>query len=194
MKILVIIPTHDRTEFIAKAIDSVMKQTRQADELVVVGNVTSKAHPDVTFVYSDSTLSVRLNEVIESSCCDAFIMLSDDDWLLPEYIYKTAKVMEGTGADIVYDGYGLIPVTSLVRKSIWKKVGGYCDIGFFDWDFNWSCQEAGAVTIPIRERMFIYNQHPTQVAQHTKWQADGTWDLWKSVILAKHPLKGKAPS
>jgi len=191
MKVLIVIPTHDRLEFLADALDSLDVQTRKADQIVVTGNVMSSPHPGVTFLPSDASLATRLNSVIDDSDCDAYIMLSDDDLLLPTYVEKTAALMESTGADVVYTESGMIPVTALIRKATWKKVGGYCDIGFFDWDFNWSCLESGAIALPIREHLFVYNQHPEQVATHARWHSNGTWDTWKDAIYAKHPRHGR---
>lgn len=187
MRVLAIVPTHDRTEFISKAVDSVIAQTLPPDELVVIGNVTSLEHPSVPFVYSEDSLSTRLNYVIEHSDCDAFVLLCDDDCLLPDYLFKTVSEMESTNADIVYTEYGSIPVTALIRKSIWRAVGGYCDIGFFDLDFYLSCWEHGAVTFQIREHLFLYNNHPEQISRHEKQKSDGTWTRWTSDILLKHP-------
>jgi GT2 family glycosyltransferase len=39
VKLLVVVPIHDRTEFIGEALDSIAQQTRLPDEVVVTGNV-----------------------------------------------------------------------------------------------------------------------------------------------------------
>jgi Glycosyl transferase family 2 len=191
MRVLVVVPTHDRLEFLDEALASLATQTRQADEIVVVGNVMSPNPHSVAYIASDESFATRMNSIIEASECDAFILLSDDDLLLPTYIERTAAKMEETNADVVYTEFGMIPVTALIRKSIWAKVGGYCDIGFFDWDLNWSMLEAGAKAVPVREHLFFYRQHPAQVAQHAKWHEDGTWAMWKAAIEAKHPKCGR---
>jgi glycosyltransferase involved in cell wall biosynthesis len=95
MRVLVVIPTHDRTEFYREAIDSVFMQTRQADELVVTGNVGPG-------VLTNASLADRINDAISRSDCDAFVILCDDDQLKPDYIERTAKLMEESGVDIVY--------------------------------------------------------------------------------------------
>jgi hypothetical protein len=148
----------EKLEFLDDALASLAAQTRKADEVVVTGNVMSSAHIDVTYLPSSASMADRLNTVIAASDCDAFIMLSDDDTLLPTYIEKTAGMMEQTGADIVFTEWGMITVTALISKAIWKKVGGYCDIGFFDWDFNWSALEAGAVAIFIDRLLGLQNK------------------------------------
>ena len=95
MKILVIVPTHNRLEFIPEALASLDHQARPADEVVVTGNVGPG-------IISDEPFSVRVNDAIEHSDCDAFFILCDDDLLEPTFIEKTVALMEKTGADIVY--------------------------------------------------------------------------------------------
>ncbi len=193
MKVLIVVPTHDRTDFLEEALQSISNQTRKADKVVVIGNVvpTYPVDSNVSLIFSQETLATRLNSAIDNTECDAFILLCDDDMLRPEYIERTTRVMESTGADIVYTEFNNEPVTSLVRKSIWKKAGGYCDIGFFDWDFYWSCREAGGVSTPLREHLFIYRQHPAQMETHGRQKADGTWAAWEAAVLEKHPKKGQ---
>jgi len=95
MKILAIVPTHDRLEFIPAALASLERQTRPADEVVVTGNVGPG-------IINDKPFSARVNDAIEHSDCDAFFILCDDDLLEPTFIEKTVALMEKTGADIVY--------------------------------------------------------------------------------------------
>jgi glycosyltransferase involved in cell wall biosynthesis len=192
MKILVVVPTHDRTEFLDDALHSLAEQTLKPDQIIVTGNVgPSPSYQDsCTYVNSDECFSNRVNAAIESSDCDAFLLLCDDDTLLPEYIERTVALMEEKSADIVYTEYNNEPVTSLIRKSIWRKVGGICEIGFWDWDFYWSCREAGALSLPIREHLFEYRKHQAQMDAHGRLKADGTWAQWEAAILAKHPNRG----
>lgn len=187
MKILVILPTHDRTHFLPEAIRSLEKQTRKPDEVVITGNVGPKGKCPYPYIHSDDDLILRLNSAVEKSDCDAFLILSDDDLLLPRYIEKTVVHMEKMNADIVYTEFNNEPVTSLIRKSMWKRVGGFCEIGFFDWDFYLSCREAGARSLQLQEHLFIYRQHDEQMATHGRLKADGTWAKWEADIRAKHP-------
>jgi len=162
MKVLVIIPTHDRTDFLDEAVASIQSQTRPPDEVVIVGNVS---HPAYRSVYSEAPLADRLNAAIESSTCDAFVILWDDDMFLPTYIEETAAMMEETGADIVYTEFGREQVTSLCRKSMWARTPGFRSVGFFDWDLWWSRLEAGASCVPFGRGLFHYRSHPEQVAR-----------------------------
>ena len=95
MKILAIVPTHDRLEFLPDALASLKRQTHPADKIIVTGNVGPG-------IITDKPIDFRLNEAVESGDCDAFFILCDDDMLEPTFIEKTASVMEKTGVDIVY--------------------------------------------------------------------------------------------
>lgn len=180
MRVLVIIPTHDRLDFYEEAIESVMAQTRAADRLVVTGNVGPG-------IITDAPLAERLNVTIEAATdCDAFVMLSDDDTLHPEFLARTVAAMEREQVDIVYtdcmifgaqncQGYALgewtkenidrntVPlVTSLCRKKAWRKVGGFANVPFFDWDYWWRCFYSGATAYWLREPLWNYRKHAGQ--------------------------------
>jgi hypothetical protein len=188
MKVLVIIPTHDRKEFYHEAIDSVARQTRQADELIVIGNVGPG-------IITDASLTERLNWAIERSDCDAFLILCDDDKLDPHYIERTSRGMELTGVDIVYTncsffgdrtGTGAalgewtkkniddntVPlITSLCSKAAWARAGGFEDAPFFDWDFWWRCFYTGSTAKWIKEPLFWYRDHAGQTGKSIDWES-----------------------
>ncbi len=157
IRVLVVIPTagnRDRT--LGEALRSVDGQTRPADEVRVAGG--------------ESPFLARLNGAIAASDCEAFIVLCDDDLLDPSYIEKTARSMEETGADIVYtdrrnftdDGreetiaQTYPPVTSLCRKSMWQKVGGYSEFVNFDLVFWLKAKACGAQAVRVEEPLFYY--------------------------------------
>lgn len=179
MKVLVIIPTHDRLQYLEEAKASVFAQTRRADELVITGNV------GIEFP-TDADLATRLNSALEASECDAFLNLCDDDLLEPEYIEKTAGEMERRGVDIVYtnctvfgrdnhEGSALgtwtqenidrntVPlVTSLCTKAAWRRAGGFESLPLFDWHFWWKCFYTGASAFWLKEQLFRYRLHDQQ--------------------------------
>ena len=189
MKVLVVVPIHDRLEFVGEAIESLARQTRLPDEVVVTGNVRPEIPEcglDVRYVLTEDTLAVRVNQAIRESKCDAFALLCDDDKLDPRYLEKTAQMMERYGHDIVYtdlqrfDGaqnvmralpwtreqieLTTVPfVTSLCKKKRWELAGGYEDVPHFDWDFWWKCFHTGGSAIHLQEPLFFYREHPGQL-------------------------------
>jgi len=172
MKILVVIPTHNRVEFFNQALASVKAQTRQPDQIVVIGN-TGPIGP--YFQSSDEPLHVRINQAIRDSNCEAFIVLCDDDLLDPQFIEKTDLVMRATGTDIVFTyftkfgeiegldtAWHFIPITALFSRRVWDMAGGYTAAPFLDWDFWWQCLETGAAAVQIPESLWKYRIHPGQ--------------------------------
>lgn len=162
LRILVIIPTQgDRADMLKAAYDSVQNQTRVPDKIVIATG--------------DAPLADRLNNIIEASDCDAYVMLGDDDLLEPTFIEKTAARMEETGVGIVHTKYSHfgtescitgssnhISVTSLCRRSAWVNAGRYKNVGCFDYDFWLSCLETGAKTSFIDEPLWKYRIHAKQ--------------------------------
>jgi glycosyltransferase involved in cell wall biosynthesis len=191
MKVLVIIFTWDREEYWREALDSVLKQTRPADEIVITGNV---GHESPYFREATDRTIERINAIIEKSDCDAFVMLCDDDRLQPIYLERTLKLMEEQRTDIVYTGFksfgqsdvqaipgewtkdnidgNTVPyITTLCSKEAWKRAGGF-EHPFFpqfypDWFFWWKCFYTGATATRVPEPLFDYRVHATQA---TTWQ------------------------
>ncbi len=185
LKVLVVVPTHDRMNFLPDALESVERQTRKADEVTVTGNVGPG-------IITSAPLAVRMNDAIEKSDCHAFILLCDDDALKPEYIEKTVALMVQTGADVVYsdteffgdlslqhygqekskpwtdeiDQHNIASLFSLCKKSLWRKIGGWADVPLFDWDFWWRCFHAGAKTAHVPEKLTCYRVHAGQETYH----------------------------
>ena len=171
MKISIIIPTiKGREEMLKEALDSVYNQTVLPYEIILFkGGKNNKG---------------KINNKIAGSKCDAFIQFCDDDKLDPTYIEKTTKKMEETKADIVgtwlenfgdetgIHGFNKMPFgTSLIKKSIWKKVGGYDeDLGVGDdSDFYTMCINNGAKIESIPEPLLKYRQHKSN------WSKSGDW-------------------
>jgi cellulose synthase/poly-beta-1,6-N-acetylglucosamine synthase-like glycosyltransferase len=170
MKVLVVIPTQGkRPEMLAEAVESVKAQTVPVEYAIVCGH---------------TPVADRLNSAIDKSNCDAFVVLSDDDKLAPDFIEKTLAKLDGV--DIVYTDcvifgrrnckahalgewtkknidQNTVPlITSLCRKSAWEKAGKYADVPFFDWDFWWRCFYSGATAFWLKEHLWFYRDHEGQ--------------------------------
>ncbi len=91
MRISVIIPVYNREIQIRQAVDSVLQQTRPADEIIVVDDGSTDATPDVLESYDDIIYVVRQenqgvssarNRGIEHASGNWIALLdSDDEWL-----------------------------------------------------------------------------------------------------------------
>ena len=93
MKISVVIPAYNAEKHIARAIDSVLAQTRPADEVIVVDDGSTDATAEVVRSYGDKVIflqqenagvSVARNAAIEAATGDWIAFLDADDEWLPE--------------------------------------------------------------------------------------------------------------
>lgn len=121
-----------------------------------------------------------MNRAVRRSDCDWIAQLADDDLFLPHHLERHAEFFDR--ADIIYaycevrgrDGWspnqpfheglvhpGSIPSTSLIRRSLWEKVGGWrqdlpqCEDG----DFWWRAHHKGARFHCIEEITWVYRFH-----------------------------------
>lgn len=164
MDVSIIIPSLNR-KFLAETIESVQNQTVLPIEILI---------------NFESGFFEKANKLIAQSRGEAFILLSDDDKLKPDYIAKTTQMMLDKKADIVATGLqhfgeneethfqGRYPCfTTLYRKSIWEKVGGYDPSfgAYADGDFGMRCQAVGK-RVDIWEHLFLYRVHEGNMNRH----------------------------
>src|SRR5688572_31755178 len=93
MKISVIIPCYNRADDLPRTLESILRQTRLADEVLVVDDgsqddtaeVTARFAPAVRYVYRENGgLSAARNTGQAASIGDALLFIDSDDLLLPE--------------------------------------------------------------------------------------------------------------
>src|SRR5208282_4888382 len=76
-----------------------------------------------------------------------------------------------------------IPVTALCKRKMWEKAGGYAAVPYFDWDFWWSCIDAGAVAAKTCEPLFLYRRHEGQAWEHDTPEIIAEY---KAIVSARH--------
>ncbi|MDF1877431.1 glycosyltransferase [Sulfurimonas sp. SAG-AH-194-L11] len=90
MKISVIIPSYNRDEFLQRAIESVLKQTYQALEIIVIDDgstdntsIIVQKFPNIKYIYQkNSGVSSARNLGIANACHEWLAFLdSDDEWV-----------------------------------------------------------------------------------------------------------------
>lgn len=93
MKITVVIPAYNAEQTIGRAIDSVLAQTRPADEVIVIDDGSVDGTAEVVRAYGDKVIfiqqenagvSVARNAGIEAATSDWIAFLDADDEWLPE--------------------------------------------------------------------------------------------------------------
>ncbi len=102
MKISVVIPTHDRAQLLARALESVRNQTFQAQEIIVVDDgsrddtrqLLESRFPECRYFYQDNRgVSSARNRGIEAARCDWIALLdSDDEWLAGKLAAQRAQL------------------------------------------------------------------------------------------------------
>jgi len=165
----VLIASH-RQQFLPRAIASVFSQTLPKHELQLLVNYS--ADPALFLTNWNDLCSIAKGEYV--------CILGDDDTMEPAYIQTCITALDASGADIAYtdvyyrDGSGRLLDTyrppgtitletmrggnkiwssSIVRRDLWQRIGGYdMPIPYVhDYDFWVRCLQAGAKTeyVPI---------------------------------------------
>ncbi len=108
----VIIPTHNRPQMLAEAVESVLAQTFQDFEIIMVLNGASvetgemarrfAADPKVKIAeMEDSTLAASRNVGLEHAAGEWIAFLDDDDIWLPDKLQVQLDAARETGADLI---------------------------------------------------------------------------------------------
>lgn len=156
----------ERSRLLHECKQSVAAQTVPAEHLVVTD--TQKEGP-----------GVLRNRLAETACGDWLLPLDDDDVLDPPFLEILLPYTHDF--DVVYgwcrvEGidwtpnrlfradtlkrYNFIPVTALIRKSLFQRVGGFMDTKPEDWDLWKRCLEAGARFKCVDEVVWTYRVQP----------------------------------
>ena len=149
MKIAVITPTKpNRAQLLEECRASVREQTRAADTHAVAIDGTL-----------EGPSAVRNRLILELPPeYDWVAFLDDDDVMLPDHLKVLSSASEG--ADVIYSlcqiecntrefdpeaikQSNYIPVTALVRRSIFNRVGGFSDVPLEDWVLWQKISDAG---------------------------------------------------
>ena len=100
MKISAVIPVYNSQATIGRAIDSVLKQTRSADEIIVIDDGSTDSTAEIIRSYGDKIrliqqenagVSVARNAGIEAAAGDWIAFLDADDEWLPEKLRMQAE-------------------------------------------------------------------------------------------------------
>ena len=117
-QVSVIIPTHNRSEFLRSAIASVLSQAYQDFELIVVDDASTDTTAEVVASFNDERIkfirhetnqggSAARNTGIRNSKGDYIAFLDDDDEWLPEKLSKQVQVLLSSPPEVacVYTGW-----------------------------------------------------------------------------------------
>ncbi len=116
MKVSIIVPTYNHSEYISKCIDSVFAQTYKNIECIVINDgstdQTEKELEKLKLIYpsikictkDNGGLSSARNMGIRNATGELICFLDSDDYWLPNKLYNQIKVLKN-GHDCVYSGY-----------------------------------------------------------------------------------------
>jgi glycosyltransferase involved in cell wall biosynthesis len=144
----VLLPTYNRAESLARAIESVLGQTRRDFEVLISDNASEDDTRAVCQRYSEGDSRVRyfrqpvnlgpignFNWLLAHADTDYVLMLADDDWLDADYVELCMALAEAdpglsivTGATRYFEGDAppdLVLNTNLPQPSGARRVVGY---------------------------------------------------------------------
>ncbi len=158
----VLISCFNKEEFIDETINSVLRQTKEPKEIILVHDKCEepKAHALVdTIILRDHVgVAKARDEAFRYSTCPLVLFLDGDDVLSPDYLEKMVLVL-AEGADIVYpDVYfwrdaestlhvapdvidakfvnkhakPTVPVTCLMKREVYESLKGFKELPVFE--------------------------------------------------------------
>ncbi|MEH2378678.1 MAG: glycosyltransferase family 2 protein [Nostoc sp.] len=133
-KVSVIIPAYNTEAYIAKAIESALKQTLTDIEVIMVDDASSDKTVEVAKSFTDQRLKVIVNQqnfgvsaarnrALRAAQGEWVAVLDSDDWYAAERLEKLVLLAEETNADMIADDLYLIkdgatsPWSTLIQES-----------------------------------------------------------------------------
>lgn len=142
-KFSIVMPAYNSARYIQRAIESVINQTEDAWELLIIDDASQDATVDIIKRYEESDSRIRVfvrtnnggagiarNMGIEASCGRYIAFLDSDDIWYAEKLEKQAEVFGSTGASLVYGAYGVAKdPCDRVERYVWApRVVKYADL------------------------------------------------------------------
>lgn len=128
MTISTVIPHGKNEETIERCINSVLNQTKKADEIILIinGNIPESKineirkrhhkHATIIALQNCRNANIARNIGIFASTSKYIAFLDSDDWWETDHIEKSIKILEAEDIDIVYSGM-LIHYPNGIRKT-----------------------------------------------------------------------------
>ncbi len=155
----------------------------------------------IRFVRHDRNLGLAAtrNTGFRLAQASLVLPLDADDMLTPTYLQKVgAALQDDPDADCAYPDFQLFGLRddvwhnqvydaekmtrgqwipgpgTLMRRSLWERVGGYCEApelrpGNEDWDFWLGAVTKGVRAIYVQEALYLYRRHETSMVTRLKY-------------------------
>ena len=129
-KVTVVIPTYNRAHLVKDAVESVLNQTYQNFELIVIDDGSTDNTKEVLAIYKDKLSyiyqenqgrSSARNHGIKLASCEYIAFLDSDDVWFPDKLERQVPVLESAPANVVLvHGYKCIVDENLQPVSGWE--------------------------------------------------------------------------
>ena len=130
-KVSVIIPTHNRAEFLRSAITSVLNQTFQDFEIIVIDDASNDHTREVIANFNNARIKVIHNQIskgaagarnigIVNTNCEYIAFLDDDDEWLPEKLQIQTCLLDNSPPEVggVLTGYTIEKMSERIVSTV----------------------------------------------------------------------------
>lgn len=209
--ISIVVPCYNHAHFLGDCLQSVMEQTVQNWEVIVVDDASSQGNPEsivsgfrdarMRYVRHDRNLGLAAarNSGFRLAQAQLVLPLDTDDKLASTYLRKMSLALQvRPDADCVYPDFQLFGLRrdvwhyqvcdaatmtrrqwipgpgTLMRRSLWARVGGYCEVpelrsGNTDWDFWLAAVAVGVRAIHVPEALYLYRRQESSMSTRGKY-------------------------
>lgn len=113
-KVSIIIPAYNTEKYIRKCIDSILEQTYQNFEVIIIDDCSSDRTIETVQAYQDSRIKIYQNEknsgpsfsrnrAIKLASGEYIAILDSDDWWSTDRLEQMINYMEKNNADMIFD-------------------------------------------------------------------------------------------
>jgi glycosyltransferase involved in cell wall biosynthesis len=197
MLLSVLLPTHNRLEYLRYAVESVRRQDDDDWEIVVsdndsiddvAGYVSDGRDSRIRYVRTDSFVPVteNWNNALRHSRGDYVVMLGDDDALLPGYISALRRLVEGFHRpEVIYTGALLFAYPGVMPDGPAGYVRSGSSAPFFAGAKEPFALDASEARALVRDAMSLratypFNMQYVAVARATTERLAGDGDFYRS--------------
>ena len=132
VSVSIIIPTYNSEKYIAKAIESVLHQTFQKFEIILIDDASQDSTLSIVRSFNDRRIKIIANKqnrgVSYSRNCGIKVaqgkwigLLDSDDWYAPQRLEKLLSAATATNADLIADNLFLIEDQKIICWSTLLK-------------------------------------------------------------------------
>lgn len=176
------IPTHDRRETVVLAVTSALRQTRPAEEVIVLCDGCSDGTADAVRALDPRVVALELpkgpgyayahrNHALDLATGEIILWLGDDDLLLPDHVERIGEVWDGGGVDLV-----TAPAAMVHPDDSMEWIGA-------DWSIPWHREQLRLRNANVMASVSVGVE---LVRRAGGWDGTqlrfGDWNLWKRVL------------